>query len=133
MLSFALSSLRLFIDGAGMKKRIEGENQHADRDARSFSTILERRLSRRTFLRGTAALGALPFAGCATGPASEQPIKMGFAAVPISTDDTVRVPTGYRAQAFYRWGDPIGHASGAPQFRADASNTAAEQALQAGM
>ena len=33
----------------------------------------------------------------------------------------------------YRWGDPIGAAAGMPEFRPDASNTAAEQALQAGM
>src|SRR5262249_18430598 len=33
----------------------------------------------------------------------------------------------------YRWGDPIGAAAGQPEFRWDGSNSAEEQALQAGM
>ena len=33
----------------------------------------------------------------------------------------------------YRWGDPVGIPGNMPAFRMDASNTAAEQAAQAGM
>ena len=40
------------------------------------------------------------------------------------------VPSGYTAQVFFAWGDPI---SDGPVFKPDASNTAAEQMLQAGM
>ena len=32
-----------------------------------------------------------------------------------------------------RWGDPVGVPAGMPEFRADASNSAADQELQAGM
>ena len=40
------------------------------------------------------------------------------------------VPSGYTPQVFYAWGDPI---SDGPAFKSDASNTADEQLLQAGM
>ena len=58
--------------------------------------------------------------------------RLGFAAVPVSTEDAVRVPEGYSAEVLIRWGDPIGHPSGQPAFRHDGSSTADEQALQSG-
>jgi secreted PhoX family phosphatase len=94
-------------------------------------------LARRRFLRAgiAGAIGALPgvslVGGCATGVAPE-PL-LGFAAVAPSTADRVVVPPGYRVQVLYRWGDPVGAPEGSPGFRLDASNSAAEQALQAGM
>ena len=102
----------------------------------AFSDVLEARLTRRGILKGTAALAALTFlpagfAGCATGP--RRTATIGFKGVPVSTADVVRVPDGYTATAFYKWGDPVGHASGSPAFKPDAGNTADEQALQAGM
>jgi secreted PhoX family phosphatase len=39
----------------------------------------------------------------------------------------------YEFQVLYRWGDPTGIGSSMPAFRPDASNTAEDQALQAGM
>ncbi len=54
-----------------------------------------------------------------------------FKNVPPSQDDTVVVPEGYVADVLYRWGDPINGMS--PQFLSDASNSAEEQMLQAGM
>jgi len=42
----------------------------------------------------------------------------------------VVVPAGYTTQVLYAWGDPI---SAGPAFRADASNTAEDQMVQAGM
>ena len=53
-----------------------------------------------------------------------------FQGVPVSKQDTVVVPSGYTAEVLFAWGDPV---SAGPVFKADASNTAAEQALQAGM
>jgi secreted PhoX family phosphatase len=102
----------------------------------TFAGILEARLSRRGLLKGATALAvlnALPFAlsGCATGLKREGAI--GFKGVPVSTADAVVVPEGYSASVLYAWGDPIGHPSGSPAFKQDATNTAAEQALQAGM
>lgn len=94
----------------------------------TFGEVL---LSRRALLKGglgAAALAAL--GGCAT--AGTDP-RLGFTAVPVSSDDLLRVPPEYEAQVLYRWGDPVGSADGMPAFKPDASNTAAEQALQAGM
>ncbi len=100
----------------------------------TFQQVLEARLSRRGLLKGAAALAvlnALPLGGCATTGQGAGTI--GFAAIAVSTDDTVRVPPGYTATVLYAWGDPVGHASGSPAFRQDAGNSADEQALQAGM
>ena len=58
---------------------------------------------------------------------------LGFTAVPVSNSDDVVVPPEYDAQVLYRWGDPVGAKLGGPAFKADASNTWQEQALQAGM
>ncbi len=99
--------------------------------------------SRRVVLRGglgatiaglLAPLGASALSGCATttsGGASG-PI-LGFKSVQMNGLDTVTVPEGYRAQVLYRWGDAVGIAGKMPAYKADASNTAAEQELQAGM
>jgi uncharacterized protein len=64
--------------------------------------------------------------------AGDQPL-LGFQAVPVNAEDKVVVPPGYRAQVLYRWGDAVGVPGAMPEFRMDGSNTAAEQALQAGM
>ena len=103
----------------------------------SFNEILAARLSRRRLLQGGAswvALSSLPLslAGCATGEIKRAAI-LGFNRVPLSMADNVRVPEGYTATVLLSWGDPIGHPSGSPAFKQDASNTADEQALQVGM
>jgi len=94
----------------------------------SFEEIL---LSRRSFLGagcGAAAIAALP--GC-TAPGTRPSI--GFAPIAPSSEDLLRVPPEYEARVLFRWGDPVGAAAGMPEFRMDASNSAADQALQAGM
>ena len=58
---------------------------------------------------------------------------IGFQSIEVSTADAVTVAAGYRAQVLSRWGDPLGVDVGAPEFRMDGSNSAADQALQAGM
>ena len=105
---------------------------NADGDATSGAT-----LSRRQVLQGGVAAAIASMFGlsaCASGtgaPAATPAI--GFKSVPISTQDTLVVPEGYRAIPLFAWGDPVGAVAGSPPFRFDASNTAAEQALQAGM
>ncbi len=90
---------------------------------------------RRTVLRGGLGLvlggwlAPLSLTGCATAP----PPRIGFAPVPLSMQDTVVVPEGYTAQVIAPWGDPVGIAGHLPAFRADAGNTADEQAVQLGM
>ena len=56
-----------------------------------------------------------------------------FTPIGPSTEDALRVPPEYEATVLFRWGDPVGAAAGMPEFRLDASNSAADQALQAGM
>jgi len=59
---------------------------------------------------------------------------LGFESIPVFADDAVHVAPGYRVSVLYRWGDETGIAGvPAAPFRPDASNSAAEQALQAGM
>jgi secreted PhoX family phosphatase len=90
-------------------------------------------LGRRGFLKaaGAAALAAaLP--GCASRPSGIAPV-IGFTPIPISREDLLHVPPEYDATVLFRWGDPVGSPAGMPEFKFDASNSAAEQALQAGM
>ena len=95
--------------------------------------------ARRLVLRGSALAALAPFlaplAACAGGSrlgAAAGP-RLGFASVPASTADRVVVPEGYTATPFMPWGEPVGIAGAMPAFRDDASNSAAEQALQMGM
>lgn len=88
-------------------------------------------LSRRNLIKAGAYLGGAPWLGLGAG-ASAAPL-LGFARVAASTADEVRVPRGYSARVLWAWGDPVGHPSGSPAFKPDASNDAREQALQAGM
>lgn len=109
----------------------------------AFSQIMTAQLSRRSLLQSSGALGAatlLPLgffsnnAQAATAADYAYRAKsLGFASVPFSTQDSIVVPEGYTARAFYKWGDPVGIAGKMPPFKPDASNSAAEQALQAGM
>jgi secreted PhoX family phosphatase len=73
-----------------------------------------------------AMMGPVGYAGTSRPP-------LGFTAVPASLRDAVVVPPEYEFQVLYRWGDPTGIGSSLPAFRPDASNTAEDQALQAGM
>ncbi len=99
---------------------------------------------RRTLLRGglgiaTSALlaplaGVVALGGCAASagrpPASSM---LGFESVPVSSRDGVTVPKGYVAQVIAAWGEPVGLPGAMPAWRADASNSAADQEAQLGM
>jgi hypothetical protein len=94
--------------------------------------------SRRTVLRAGAGAAAAslfaPFlAGCAALPGAATRLRPGFTAIPIGTADRIEVPPGYVASAFLPWGEPVGIPGNMPAWKADASNTAAEQAAQMGM
>lgn len=100
-----------------------------------FSSILNARLSRRGFMQASVATAMVTgmsasLTACGSGVGAGS---LGFTAVPLSTEDKVIVPPGYRADVVYAWGDPIGSLKGMPAFKDDASNTVAEQELQAGM
>ena len=92
--------------------------------------------ARRIVLRGGAgaALAAMfaPLAGCAAAGGRATPL-LGFKAIPVSAADGVTVPEGYTAQVLAPWGEPVGIAGQMPAWKDDASNTAADQAVQMGM
>ncbi|MDP3225374.1 MAG: DUF839 domain-containing protein, partial [Rubrivivax sp.] len=78
-------------------------------------------------------LGSMgPLAGCTT-TAHTTGATMGFKSVPATSVDRISVPEGYTAEVLAPWGEPVGIAGNMPAFRFDASNTAAEQAVQMGM
>jgi uncharacterized protein len=82
---------------------------------------------------GALTVGALApwLAGCAaTGVRGSL---IGFKSVPVSEKDMVLVPEGYEAVAIAAWGEPVGVPGNMPSFRWDASNSAADQAVQMGM
>jgi secreted PhoX family phosphatase len=100
------------------------------RDPLSEQFLLSRR---RLMQQGLGALfaAAMPLPVKLASAATLASKLLGFEAVPVAhLLDEVVVPKGYRTEVFYRWGDPV---SSGPEFKIDASNTAAEQALQAGM
>lgn len=109
-----------------------------------FSDVASAFLSRRRFLQMTAAAGAaasFPLlvrpeqaVAALTPPAPlAKAMSLGFSSIPVSSEDTVRVPEGYIARPFWRWGDAVGLKDNLPAFKKDASNTSDEQAAQAGM
>ncbi|MCD8521842.1 MAG: PhoX family phosphatase [Saccharospirillaceae bacterium] len=100
-----------------------------------FSDLLATRISRRRLLGGGGALAAaltIPglLSACSTRPMPAQSGLLGFDAIPALALDTITVPAGYTTQTLLPWGTPL--LPGAATFKADASNTAAEQAQQIG-
>lgn len=108
-----------------------------------FHDVLAARLKRRAVMKGTvgaalASIMGMTLVGCdsdddddGTGTAAGVQTELGFKAVPVSSANQVVVPEGYSAKAFLPWGTPI--TGSYPEFRADASNTGAEQEQQVGM
>lgn len=90
-------------------------------------------ISRRTLLQGTLSVALANFIGAdarAAAPAPVKPGLMSFQSIDVSRADVVRVPPGYSATPFIPWGTPL-H-KGVAAFRADASNSAADQEGQVG-
>lgn len=83
----------------------------------------------------SSRLAAAAVSGSAAASAAGSSL-LGFAGVPVSTDDTLVVPQGYRWSVLLAWGDPVGIArpdGHMPEFAPDASNGVEDQELQAGM
>jgi secreted PhoX family phosphatase len=118
----------------------QGEETVSNRsENRPFASILEANLSRRRVLQGGLGLAVTAFfgaplaheAGIQLDEGVASATALGFSAITPSQEDTVRVPEGYTATPFYLWGDPT--MSDVPAWKSDASNTAFDQAHQAGM
>jgi uncharacterized protein len=100
--------------------------------------LIEAQVSRRSVIGGGLAVAAGSVFGAnllapnaeANGLPHTKKNKLGFTEVAVSSDDTFAVPEGYTTQILAPWGTPL--LPGAPNFAEDASNTAADQALQVG-
>jgi hypothetical protein len=102
----------------------------------TFSEIVEKRLARRSFLKGAGAAGALLVAAPALAPRAAKAhgwtdpgLRLRFAPIEPSRADAVEVPAGYTGEVVIRWGDPI-RASG-PAFDLN-DQSGARQARQFG-
>lgn len=77
-----------------------------EHQATPLGEILERRIARRTFLKGSALAGAQSTwmgQALASGAASS----LAFKELPHGLDDTLHVPPGYAWQVVLAWGDPL--------------------------
>ncbi|WP_066568421.1 PhoX family phosphatase [Snodgrassella sp. CFCC 13594] len=110
----------------------------------ALSAVWQARLSRRSLMQTGTALGAVAVlptawlsneaqAGVFPRDNIGQAKHLGFSAIGLSSQDTVVVPKGYSARAFYKWGDAVGLVGRMPAFKTDATNSAIEQSFQAGM
>lgn len=93
-------------------------NERASFSTDSFSTLVNRAISRRNFFK-TSAVGGLStwaFSSLATGLVPKNLAAMGstvgsapitFRPISASTEDTIRVPEGYSWDVLVSWGDPI--------------------------
>lgn len=123
----------------------EPMSNHSDNP--HFSSIIEKRLSRRQVLAGglSAAVaglfaatgaasvaqarpGSLPPAAQGRPPFGLNPT-LGFAAIPVVRSDTATIPHGYKAQVLIPWGDPINGT--APAYKGG-SDSGADQEQQIG-
>ncbi len=80
-------------------------------DVTDFAVVAEKFISRRSFLRGTAAIGASAFVlGAASLPGRQAQAAAGWLAfepVAANGDDAITVPKGFSHQVVARWGDPL--------------------------
>ena len=89
--------------------------------------------SRRVLMKTSFALAIGSWFGSQAGCATTAGASVGFKPVPMAKIDAIVVPEGYVADVIAPWGEPVGVAGAMPAWKPDASNTAAEQALQMGM
>ena len=112
---------------------------------KTFAAVVDSRMQRRQFLKGSVGAAVAAFiggnvVGCSSDnddpapvippPVTTAPL-LGFTAIAATRADTITVPTGYSASAFLPWGTPL--TDSYPDFLDDASNTGAEQEQQVGM
>lgn len=108
------------------------ENEH-------FQSVVERAHSRRGFLKSGIGLSAALFLAGPMGVYAKNtkdtrnggaaPL-LGFEAIPVSTDDTLKIAAGYTASVFAPWGTPL--FTDASAWKGDGSDDAAAQARQVG-
>ena len=113
----------------------EAPNERRAADGRAFADVAERRLARRTLLKGAAVAPPMLLAasspaaalvtGASNGPSDSDPASqadsangaaagppptgasLGFTPIRLGDLDEVVVPDGYEAKVLMRWGDPL--------------------------
>src|SRR5687767_710744 len=96
----------------------------------TFAAIVERRLSRRAFLKGTVAASAVvigaKMAGTPTSvSAQEGKFALSFKPIPPSSGPDPLLAEGYSEQVLISWGDPI--APGAPALDLNKQSVATQE------
>ncbi|MGF1520508.1 MAG: PhoX family phosphatase [Nodosilinea sp.] len=101
----------------------------------TFADVLNRRLQRRSMLKGSLALAVTSmFTGPVANSLRPQAATaattslLGFKPVPVSEADSIVVPEGYTARTLMPWGEPI--TGSYPAYSLE--NTGAEQGMQVG-
>ncbi|WP_280151641.1 PhoX family phosphatase [Piscinibacter sp. XHJ-5] len=112
---------------------MEDSNRSSNPDIHSVSDPARRSVLQLSLGAALGALFAPLTSGCAGMAAGSSGPKLGFKAVPATSDDTLVVPEGYVASVLAAWGEPIGVAGNMPAWRPDGSNSAADQEAQMGM
>jgi uncharacterized protein len=118
---------------------MEDSNRSSNPSIHELLPLQRRQVLGWASLAPIASLASLaPLAGCASagsagGVSATASPSLGFSSVPAATTDRVSVPPGYTASVLAPWGEPVGIAGNMPEWKADASNSAAEQAVQMGM
>jgi len=112
-----------------------------------FSSVIERRLSRRQVLAGSLGAAVAGLLGSSlVGTAEAAPGRLppqaigrarnglnptlGFEAIPVSRSDTAVLPRGYKAQVLVPWGEPI--LGSYPAYDGVNGNSGADQEQQVG-
>ncbi|MET0964439.1 MAG: PhoX family phosphatase [Noviherbaspirillum sp.] len=111
-------------------RSMEDSNDSSNPDIHTVSDPGRRVLLKGAVMGSIATMLAPWMAGCAGVRTSG---RVGFAGIAATSADTLVVPEGYTVQPFAAWGEPVGMANAMPAFREDASNSAADQAVQMGM
>jgi uncharacterized protein len=98
----------------------------------SLAEVVDRRIARRTLLRGMLAFPMVTLGHCFLLPGDSRGAEIDqlrYQPISSNSEDEIKVPPGYNADVLLRWGDPI--TSGAREF--DLRNqTAAAQSTQFG-
>ncbi len=113
-----------------------GDERPSNRSSNpTFYDVMDAHVRRRGFLMGGMATiatgifgGALSGRGALAQTAAPSGL-LGFTPVPVSMEDAVVVPPGYKVQVLAAWGTPI--TGDMPAYAAD--NTGAQQGMQVGM
>ena len=104
----------------------EGEGYESRRDCGdTFDEVLERRLHRRSLLKGSVLAPLFSIGSIANLKGASGDSGLGFAAIQGSTADEIGVPEGYKREALAAWGQPL--TNSAPEFDPNSLDPAAQR------